>query len=61
MSQDATGKAFHHINWYSTLLCESVSSPSHTTNNMELQPNPAYGTIGKVTMDDNPAYEPYKH
>ena len=29
-------------------------------NNLELQPNPAYDTSHKVTMDTNPAYESYK-
>ena len=43
------------------VLYEPVSSPpSHATNNMKLQPNPAYGTSGKVNMDKNPAYESYK-
>ena len=39
------------------------TAPSHTVtkNDLELQPNPAYGTSHhKVTMDTNPAYESYK-
>jgi len=41
---------------------EEVSLPSHTItkNDLELQPNPAYGTSDKVIMDTNPAYESYK-
>ena len=44
------------------VLYEEVSSPSHaiTKNDLELQPNPAYGTSDKVIMDTNPAYESYK-
>ena len=35
---------------------------SHTSNkaNVQLQPNPAYGTSDKVIMDTNPAYESCK-
>ena len=38
------------------------TAPSHTVtkNDLELQPNPAYGTSHEVTMDTNPAYESYK-
>ena len=38
------------------------TAPSHTVtkNDLELQPNPAYGTSHKLTMDTNPAYESYK-
>ena len=57
MTQDTAGK--HPIT--STALYEPVRSPCHTTNDMELQQNPVYGTGGKVTMDNNPAYESYKH
>ena len=41
---------------------EQVRLPSHTVtkNDLELQPNPAYGTSHKVTMDTNPAYESCK-
>ena len=44
------------------LLYEQVRLPSHTVtkNDLELQPNPAYGTSHKVTMDINPAYESWK-
>jgi len=44
------------------VLYEKVSSPSHsiTKNDLELQPNPAYGTSNKVIMDTNPAYESHK-
>jgi len=38
------------------VLYEPVSSPSHTTNDTELQQNPAYAISDKVIMDDNPAY-----
>ena len=45
-----------------TVLCEQVGLPSHTVtkDDLELQPNPAYGTSNKVTMDTNPAYESCK-
>ena len=44
------------------VLYEQVSSTSQavTKNDLELQPNPAYGTSQKVTMDTNPAYESCK-
>ena len=38
------------------VLYEQVCQPSHTKNDLELQPNPAYGTSHKVIMDTNPAY-----
>ena len=43
------------------VLYEQVCLPSHTVtkNDLELQPNPAYGTSHKMTMDTNPAYESY--
>ena len=59
MLQDTTGK--HPITSTDKVLYEPVSSPSHTTNDVELQPCPAYDTSGKVIMDNNPAYESYKH
>jgi len=39
---------------------DTVVPPSHTTNDMELHPNPAYDTSDKVKMDNNPAYKSYK-
>ena len=44
------------------VLYEQVCLPSHTVtkNDVELQPNPAYGTSHKVIMDTNPAYESCK-
>ena len=44
------------------VLYEQVCLPSHsvTKNDLELQPNPAYATSHKVTMDTNPAYESCK-
>ena len=44
------------------VLYEQVgpSSKIVTKNDMELQPNPAYGTSCKVAMDTNPAYESCK-
>ena len=44
------------------VLYEQVCLPSSTIikNDFELQPNPAYGTSHKVTMDTNPAYESCK-
>ena len=44
------------------VLYEQVSLPSHTVtkNDLELQPNPAYGTSHKVIMGNNPAYESCK-
>ena len=44
-----------------TAIYDMVQLPSHTANDMVLQPNPAYGASGKVIMDDNPAYGSYKH
>ena len=43
-------------------LYEQVCQPSHivTKEDLELQPNPAYGTSNNVVMDTNPAYESYK-
>ena len=41
------------------VLYEEVHTLSHTVsgkNDLELQPNPAYGTSDKVIMDTNPAY-----
>ena len=44
------------------VLYEQVGLPSHTVtkNDLELQPNPAYGTSHTVIMDTNPAYESCK-
>ena len=44
------------------VLYEQVSSTSQavTKNDLELQPNPAYGISHKVIMDTNPAYESWK-
>ena len=44
------------------VLYEQVTLPSHTVtkNDLELQPNPAYGTSHKLTMGTNPAYESCK-
>ena len=44
------------------VIYEQVCLPSHTVtkNDVELQPNPAYGTGHKVIMDTNPAYESCK-
>ena len=44
------------------VLYEQVTLPSRTVtkNDLELQPNPAYGTSHKVIMDTNPAYESCK-
>ena len=41
------------------VLYEQVGPTNQTItkNNLELQPNPAYGTSHKVIMDTNPAYE----
>ena len=36
------------------------SNKNISKNDLELQPNPAYGTSYKVTMDTNPAYESCK-
>ena len=45
-----------------TALYELVdpSKKTITKDDLELQPNPAYGTSDKVTMDTYPAYESYK-
>ena len=44
------------------VLYEQVTLPSHTVtkNDLELQPNPAYGISHKMIMDTNPAYETCK-
>ena len=45
------------------VLYEEVHTPTHivsSKNDLELQPNPAYGTSDKVIMDTNPAYASYK-
>ena len=45
------------------VLYEQVSPSSHIIskkNDLELQPNPAYGTSHKVIMDTNPAYDSWK-
>ena len=43
-------------------LYELVDSPNKTISkvDLELEPNPAYGTIRNVTMDTNAAYESCK-
>ena len=45
-----------------TALYEQIVQPTNTVTKdaLELQPNPAYGTSHKVTMDANPAYESCK-
>ena len=40
------------------LVYEEVHPP--TKNDLELQPNPAYGTSHNIIMDTNPAYESFK-
>ena len=44
------------------MLYEQVgpSNQTITKNDLELQPNPAYGTNHKIIMDTNPAYESCK-
>ena len=44
------------------VLYEQIIPPDQTVTktDMELQPNPAYGTSHKVIIDANPAYESYK-
>ena len=44
-----------------TVLYEQVgpSNQTITKDNLELQPNPAYGTSHKLIMDTNPAYESF--
>ena len=51
----------HNLNKQSSkdqAVYEQVKLPSHTVtkNDLELQPNPAYGTSHSITMDTNPAY-----
>jgi len=45
-----------------TVLYEQVgpNSQTITKNDLELEPNPAYGTSHQVIMDTNPAYESCK-
>ena len=55
----------HNLNKQSPqekIIYEEVCPPSSTItkNDLELQPNPAYGTSHKVIMDTNPAYESCK-
>jgi len=44
------------------VLCDKLCPPSHTTEDIKLQPNPAYGTgkSDKVVMGNNPAYKVFK-
>ena len=51
-----------HQSTQEKVLYEQVKSPSSTItkNDLELQPNPAYGTSYKVTMDTTPVYESCK-
>ena len=53
--------AFNHNNQspQEKVIYEQVSPTSQTIskNDLELQPNPAYGTSHEVIMDTNPAYE----
>ena len=44
------------------VVYEQVGLPSRTItkNDLELQPNPAYGTSHKMMIDNNPAYESCK-
>ena len=44
------------------VLYEQVCLPSQTVtkNDLELQPNPAYGTSHKLIVDNNPVYESCK-
>ena len=44
------------------MLYAQVDPPCNpiSKNDLELQPNPAYGTSNKVTMDTNPTYETCK-
>ena len=44
------------------MLYAQVDPPCNpvTKNDLELQPNPAYGTSHKITMDTNPTYETCK-
>ena len=41
-----------------SLVYEEVHPP--TKNDLELQPNPAYGTSHNIIMDTNPVYESFK-
>ena len=45
-----------------TVVYEQVGLPSHTVtkDDLELQPNPAYGSSHKVVMDTNPTYDSCK-
>ena len=42
------------------VLYEQVCLPAVTENDLELQPNPAYGTSHEVIVDTNPVYESCK-
>ena len=43
-----------------TVFYEEVGPDPSNKDDLELQPNPAYGTSKKVTMDTNPAYKSCK-
>ena len=50
------------VSYKEKALYEEVCQPSRTVtkDDLELQPNPAYGTSCEVVIDNNPAYESYK-
>ena len=61
MPQDTTGK--QSATKTNTIIYEEpVGLSSHSSNktDVELQPNPVYGTRCDVPMNTNPAYESYK-
>ena len=60
ITQDTTGK--QPIATTNTIVYDTVGPTNRTSNAavLEMQPNPAYGTGQKVSMDANPAYESYK-
>ena len=60
IQQGTTGK--HPMATIDTVVYETVGPSRQTITKMdlELQPNPAYGTSHEVTMDANPVYESCK-
>ena len=42
-------------------IYDTVQPPSHTSEDIKLQQNPAYGTSDQIIMDNNPAYKSYKN
>jgi len=42
-------------------IYDTVQPSSHTSEDIKLQQNPAYGRSDQMIMDNNPAYQSYKN